>query len=292
MTPKPPSKGSSPTFLTAGAGRGTYTRLTRRRLLSCRLPNVGGILFGVALGLAAGALISSAYSSREQARLRETLSASCEAQRSAQLASCLDARGEVTGERDNALARVAVCERDLADYKERKEDAFFRSPPSPLQESLSRESPSASAQTAFDERPLPDLPVENEPPSVKMPPKPPKPPLRDVSSLTSSTSSSSSATSASPAVLAEKGGAIGKATDSFTLSVGDERTLRSGAKISLIAVSRRNNGQFCIIGGSDFNGARVPSGKTLSLQRGKGTTLVFSATVIGADKCSIVVEER
>lgn len=48
-----------------------------------------------------------------------------------------------------------------------------------------------------------------------------------------------------------------------TLSVGSEQTIDSGHQIRLVAVSRRSNGQYCVVAGNGLDSQRIASGNSV-----------------------------
>ena len=48
-----------------------------------------------------------------------------------------------------------------------------------------------------------------------------------------------------------------------TLSVGSEQTIDSGHQIRLVAVSRRSNGQYCVVAGNGLDSQRIASGNSI-----------------------------
>jgi len=64
-----------------------------------------------------------------------------------------------------------------------------------------------------------------------------------------------------PAALAPSGNL--SAGVNVTLSVGSEQTIDSGHHIRLVAVSRRSNGQYCVVAGNGLDSQRIASGNSI-----------------------------
>ena len=118
--------------------------------------------------------------------------------------------------------------------------------------------------------PLPQSPV---PPAVwprNFPPKPeskPTPPaLRTTTQtapaqLPAAEPTEAAGMSSAPAAPAPNGSL--SAGVNVTLSVGSEQTIDSGHQIRLVAVSRRSNGQYCVVAGNGLDSQRIASGNSI-----------------------------
>jgi hypothetical protein len=75
----------------------------------------------------------------------------------------------------------------------------------------------------------------------------------------------------------------------FSLQVGQERSLKYGGVLRLVAISKLNSGQFCVIAGDDGSAVRLPSGRSKSV-RLAGYTYKLTASVKDRMSCAVRVE--
>ncbi len=73
-----------------------------------------------------------------------------------------------------------------------------------------------------------------------------------------------------------------------TLDVGDERDV-SGYHIRLIAISRRNSGRYCIVGGNGMVSQRIATGSSKRVSW-NGHNVTLQATVRDGDTCQIALK--
>lgn len=75
----------------------------------------------------------------------------------------------------------------------------------------------------------------------------------------------------------------------FSLQVGQERSLKHGGVLRLVAISKLNSGQFCVIAGDDGSAVRLPSGRSKSV-RLAGYTYKLTASVKDRMSCAVRVD--
>lgn len=75
----------------------------------------------------------------------------------------------------------------------------------------------------------------------------------------------------------------------FSLQVGQERSLKHGGVLRLVAISKLNSGQFCVIADDDGSAVRLPSGRSKSV-RLAGYTYKLTASVKDRMSCAVRVD--
>jgi hypothetical protein len=82
-----------------------------------------------------------------------------------------------------------------------------------------------------------------------------------------------------------------RGSEQVTLNVGEERSITEGRQLRLIAVSRRNSGRFCVVGGNGMASVRVPSGGSARATWG-GQRVVLNASAQDGDTCRVSVRPQ
>lgn len=74
-----------------------------------------------------------------------------------------------------------------------------------------------------------------------------------------------------------------------TLDVGEEANLGEGYKLALLGVSRRKNGNFCVVGGNALQGQRIATG-TKKRVDWRGHSMMIGVTVKDGNTCQVSVQ--
>ncbi len=155
---------------------------------------------------------------------------------------------------------------------------------SPVTSPTTAEAPSRSSHPLTSIITPPSLPplthrdISDDLPSDTHVPRPPAPPAK--------LRTSPSTANISPPAITTDESFSGK---SFLLDVGEQKNLKTGLSVRLVAVSNRNTGQFCIIGLNNDQAQRIASGSTAILRSSSGLSLKIFTKAVTASRCQITL---
>lgn len=258
---------------------------------------ISSLVIGICIGAFALYFFVQRPHSREIALLRAEI-----ASFSSRQPVCPPARDTHSGQREELESRLSNCNASLQRLRRATEVAAQQgvesgTPPLPkpppgrtgaeplVPANVMPPEPPESVEIAQPVEPTP--PVAATQPATAWPddwpPKPrPHPPRPTGTAPTVETIGASTGGTVSAPTAALTG------AQTVTLKVGEERDV-SGYRIRLIAVSRRNTGRFCVVGGNGMVSQRIASG-TNTRVNWSGHNVTLQATVRDGNTCQIALK--